>query len=180
MDKRSARKWAKALAPASPEESALVVNELRRWWAHEPATGVLVYLSMPGELALEALAETPPHTFFTTRTPPQGALTVHPFDAPRERHRYGFEQPRGDAEEADLEGIGIVLVPGLAFDGLGGRLGRGKGYYDRLLATLPGRSFVGVSLERFLLPEVPMEPHDLSMTHLATERGVRRVTPPPD
>lgn len=100
---------------------------------------------------------------------------MHPFDAPREPHRYGFEQPEEGAAQAELASIGIVLVPGLCFDRSGDRLGRGKGYYDRLLEHLPGRVLVAVTLERFLVDQVAVEAHDIKMTHLATELGVTRV-----
>lgn len=130
---------------------------------------------MNGEIASEDIAGRTPHRLYTTRTPARGPLTVHPLDAPRERHRYGFEQPVESSAEADLSDIGIVLVPGLAFDREGRRLGRGKGYYDRLLAQLPGRALVAITLERLLVKRVPTEPHDLPMTHLATEWGVTPV-----
>lgn len=170
--KQAVRAWARAQDPVTHAESAAVIAGLVRWLDTLEPSGVLTYLSMAGEVAAESIAGRTGHTLFTTRTPARGPLTVHPFDAPRERHRYGFEQPSRGAPRADLSAIGVVLVPGLAFDRAGRRLGRGKGYYDRLLAGLPGALRVGVTLERFLRDVVPTEPHDLAMTHLATERGV--------
>ena len=72
--------------------------------------------------------------------------------------------------------IEVALVPGLAFDPLGRRLGRGKGYYDRLLAGLPADApRVGVTLDRLMAETVPVDPHDVAMTHLVTENGVREI-----
>lgn len=152
-----------------------MVEALEQWLRVRPVSGVLVYLSMPGEIAAEDLAGRIPHPLFTTRTPNEGPLTVHRFDAPQERHRYGFLQPAWGAPEADPDDIGVVLVPGLAFGRDGSRLGRGKGYYDRLLSSLPGRAFVGVTLARSVLETVPVEAHDVPMTHLATEEGVVQI-----
>lgn len=178
MDKSGLRTWAKGLPPASEAESAAVTAALVEWLGLVEPTTVLVYLSMSGEIRVEAVV--PPclerHRFATTRTPSAGPLTIHPFDAPREHHRFGYEQPQADAPRIDRSRIGIVLVPGLVFDRSGNRLGWGKGYYDRLLAGLsPGVMRVAITLERRLVERVPAEVHDIVMTHLATERGVFRL-----
>ena len=112
-----------------------------------------------------------------TRTPDaaQGqtaGLSIHPADGPMERHRYGFVQPTAQAPRLAAEDIAAVLVPGLAFDRLGNRLGRGAGYYDRFLAGLrPGVPLVGVT-GGYIVAELPTEPHDMAMTHLAGAFGV--------
>jgi len=175
--KAGLRRRALELAPPSPEESELVVSGLAEWLRTVPATLVLVYLSMPGELPAERVVEATSdrHRFATTRTPPGGLLTVHPFDAPRERHRFGYEQPVPDAPVVDPAAVGVVLVPGLAFDRRGNRLGWGKGYYDQLLPTVPAAIKVGVTLERRLVDVIPVEPHDVPVGVLATELGVRSV-----
>jgi 5-formyltetrahydrofolate cyclo-ligase len=134
---------------------------------------VVGYLAMPGEVDLSTLFEAE-HLgpFAVTRTPDDGQdLTVHPLDSRRERHPYGFEQPVAGAPVVPGDEIAVVLVPGLAFDRLGGRLGRGKGYYDRFLAGLDGTLFVGIT-GGYIVAELPTEDHDVVMTHLAGEFGV--------
>jgi 5-formyltetrahydrofolate cyclo-ligase len=175
--KAGLRRRALELAPPTPEESELVVSGLAEWLRTLPATLVLVYLSMPGELPAERVVEATSdrHRFATTRTPPGGLLTIHPFDAPRERHRFGYEQPVPGAPVVDPAAVGVVLVPGLAFDRHGNRLGWGKGYYDQLLPTVPSAIKVGVTLERRLVDAIPVEPHDVPVGFLATELGVRSV-----
>ncbi|MCP5024709.1 MAG: 5-formyltetrahydrofolate cyclo-ligase [Actinomycetia bacterium] len=112
-----------------------------------------------------------------TRTPEKGGLTVHPAYSPREEHPYGFEQPAADSPVISVEEIAVVLVPGLAFDRHGIRLGRGAGYFDRFLADLPASShLVGVCAEARMVDRLPREPHDIPMTHLLTEAG---LIPPP-
>lgn len=67
-------------------------------------------------------------------------------------------------EATDLD---TVLVPGLAFDRFGGRVGFGGGWYDRLLAACrPSAHFCGLAFEWQLFPEVPTESHDIRMDFL--------------
>lgn len=138
------------------------------------ARRVLLYLPFRGEvspLGLRALL--PEAAFFLPRTSPQG-LTAHPFDAPRERHRYGFEQPAASSPRVDLASLDAVVVPGLAFDQAGYRLGYGGGYYDRFLARLPERVLrIGLVPEALLLERLPRDPWDVPVGFLATERGVQ-------
>ena len=132
---------------------------------------------MPGELDLDlVVSRVPEIEWLTTRTPSHGSLTVHSYHSETELHRYGFRQPVIDSPVVSPERIGIALVPGVMFDRQGGRLGRGKSYYDRLLAgTDPTAPRVGVTLERLLVEALPQEPHDIPMTHLITDRGVLEV-----
>ena len=134
---------------------------------------VVTYRSLPGEVDLDLLADEAPDRYALTRMPEEGELSLHPASSPTERHRYGFDQPTADAPEVADDDVAVVLVPGLAFDRHGGRLGRGLGHYDRLLARLgPATTRVGVTTESSVIEAVPVEPHDVVMTHLATELGV--------
>ena len=67
--------------------------------------------------------------------------------------------------------LDLMLVPGVAFDRKGGRIGYGKGFYDRLLArSRSGTPTVGLAFEAQLIPDVPMGPADYHLKHLVTER----------
>lgn len=68
-----------------------------------------------------------------------------------------------------------VLVPLLAFDGRGHRLGYGGGYYDRTLAALPKAFRLGVAYAAQQVPLVPAGPHDIPLHAIATEAGILRV-----
>lgn len=94
---------------------------------------------------------------------------------PLVRSRFGVGEPTGPPVQPpeDL----LVLVPGLAFDGRGRRVGYGKGYYDRLLASLPGALAVGLAFETQVVDEVPCGPADVAVDLLVTEAGVRRTAP---
>lgn len=80
---------------------------------------------------------------------------------------YGICHPKKDyIRPLALESIDLVIVPGLAFDRAGNRLGRGHGYYDRFLSRLPKDvPTVGLAFDFQMLDDFPpLEPHDLSVT----------------
>jgi len=80
---------------------------------------------------------------------------------------YGIPEPRPNAPKGDVKQLDFILVPGVAFTALGGRLGRGKGYYDRLLADAMGIK-CGVAFDWQLMPEFPLEPHDVRLDLMVT------------
>ena len=137
----------------------------------------MAYSALPGEPDLRPLlTRSDLARFALTRTPATGRdLTVHPAESDLERHRFGFDQPVADAEAIADSEVAMVLLPGLAFDLRGTRLGHGAGYYDRFLARLdPSILRIGVT-GGYLVSTLPREAHDVAMTHLATEIGVIAV-----
>lgn len=138
---------------------------------------ILFYRAMPSELALDRLADAVGwQRFAVTRTPPDGPLTLHPAIGAMEQHRYGFPHPTADAFKLQPRHISLALVPGVAFDRSGTRLGHGVGYYDELLAKLrEDCPRVGVAPRELVFDRLPVEPHDVAMTHLATQDGVVAV-----
>ena len=81
--------------------------------------------------------------------------------------RYGVPEPGTDCPVVPLNQLDLVLVPGVAFDLNGGRLGRGKGFYDRLLSSVRGAT-CGVAYDEQLVASVPVEPHDIRLNHILT------------
>jgi 5,10-methenyltetrahydrofolate synthetase len=81
---------------------------------------------------------------------------------------YGIQEPDPKTwKEAALEEVDVGLIPGLAFDHTGGRLGRGGGFYDRLLGDSRWRGIkTGVAWPWQLVLNVPKEPHDISMDYV--------------
>lgn len=75
---------------------------------------------------------------------------------------FGISEP-GGTNFTDYASIGFVAVPGMAFDKAGNRLGRGKGYYDRLLPKLPNAYKAGICFPYQLVEEVPTEVTDIKM-----------------
>jgi len=87
---------------------------------------------------------------------------------------YGIWEPDPAlAEPVDLARLQAVLVPGVAFDPRGGRMGYGAGYYDRFLAQISQPLLlIGCGFSCQVVERVPMEPHDLRMHVIATENGL--------
>lgn len=82
-----------------------------------------------------------------------------------------------DGPTADLDHLDAIVVPGVAFDAAGRRLGRGGGHYDRLLAELPETTVrIGACFEVQVTDEVPSDAHDRTVDLVVTEETVRRQT----
>jgi 5-formyltetrahydrofolate cyclo-ligase len=81
--------------------------------------------------------------------------------------QFGILEPASHCAIVPGSRLDLILVPGLGFDKNGGRLGRGKGYYDRLLQECSGLR-CGCAFEEQLIPQIPMESHDLPMHCLLT------------
>ncbi len=86
---------------------------------------------------------------------------------------FGISEPRASTPMADLADVRAVFVPGLAFDGAGGRLGYGGGYYDTLLPRIAGDCLViGVCFDEQVIGEVPRAPHDVLVDLVVTPSRV--------
>jgi 5-formyltetrahydrofolate cyclo-ligase len=86
---------------------------------------------------------------------------------------YGIPEPKSFCKEANVNGQNVLcLVPGLAFDRKGTRLGYGGGYYDRFLKCHPDICALGYCAERFIIEEVPREETDIGLWGLITEKTV--------
>ena len=86
----------------------------------------------------------------------------------------GILQPHATrCKPVPLDCIDIAIVPGIAMDEKGGRIGSGDGYYDRLIPDLPMTTRkVGLVFEGQLVPQVPMESHDKHVDIIITEKRV--------
>lgn len=91
----------------------------------------------------------------------------------------GVLEPGREAAVIESGEIDVVIVPGLAFDAAGGRLGRGKGFYDRFAAGLPPktppRTLIGVCLDEQVVDRVPLEDQDILMDYVVTDVRTMRV-----
>ena len=80
---------------------------------------------------------------------------------------FGALEPDAGSPAIPLNQLDLVLVPGIAFDLAGRRLGRGKGFYDRLLTEVSGHK-CGVAFDEQIVAEVPEEPHDVRVDSILT------------
>lgn len=146
-----------------------------------PQSGAVVagYWPMGTEIdirpLLKALAERG-HLLALPVTPGRGAaLAFHAWawEQPLARGPLGTSQPAsGRVVRPDW-----LLVPLLAFDRAGRRLGYGGGYYDRTLAALPGATAIGCAFAAQEVPEVPAGQDDIALPCIATEAGIIRCGP---
>jgi 5-formyltetrahydrofolate cyclo-ligase len=81
--------------------------------------------------------------------------------------QFGIREPTTHCVMSPIKPLDLILVPGVAFDLHGRRLGRGKGFYDRLLADMRGTT-CGVAFDEQIVAEIPVEPHDVHLDYLLT------------
>ncbi len=139
-----------------------------------PGAGLVAgFWPLPGEIDIRPLLRAlhgRGHALALPRTPPRGAPLSFHLWSPGEAllpGRFGTAHPAGAAVIP-----AVLLVPLLAFDGAGRRLGYGGGYYDRTLAALPGALAIGCAYAAQQVDCVPAGPHDIPLAAVVTERGV--------
>jgi len=81
--------------------------------------------------------------------------------------KFGIREPAANCPEVALNRLDLALVPGIAFDVSGGRLGRGKGFYDRLLPAVNGLK-CGVAFDEQIVDVVPVGPMDVRLNCILT------------
>ncbi len=86
---------------------------------------------------------------------------------------YGIQEPEAPTL-VPVEEIDLMIVPGVAFDPSGNRLGRGGGYYDRLLSRFAGNS-VAVAFDFQVFPRIPCDSHDIPVNAVVTEAKTIKV-----
>lgn len=146
-----------------------VFERLEKSAAFLMADKILMYHSLPDELpTIEFLNKWGSRKrFFLPRV--NGVnLEILPYDQSRlELGSFQIEEPQGD-ELTDPSELELVIVPAVAFDRRGNRLGRGKGFYDRFLQSTKATK-IGVGYDFQLFEELPAEEHDVPMDIIITQ-----------
>lgn len=182
MEKSEIRRKIKALRTMLSHEEKMsaadeVFSQLERSAAFLMAEHILMYHSLPDELSTHRFLSKWHHQkkFYLPRV--NGVnLDILPYEQTRlELGAFHIEEPTGD-ETIEPEVIDLIVVPAVAYDRQGNRLGRGKGFYDRLLATTRATK-VGVGYEFQLIDELPAEPHDVPMDIIITQQSYIVVKP---
>ncbi|MBN1811842.1 MAG: 5-formyltetrahydrofolate cyclo-ligase [Anaerolineae bacterium] len=142
------------------------------------APTILTYLAFHNEPDLSLLfALLPDVNWIAPRIDKDRRLMIHPYDpAQLVRHRFGMLEPAANLPVVDPATVDVVLVPGVAFDRRGGRLGFGGGYYDRFLSTTPALR-VGIAFDQCLVGELPCGEHDQRMDWVATPSEIIHCAP---
>ena len=167
---------AAALAARAGQDPALGVHLAGRClsgWRFQPRSVIAGFWPLAGEIDIRplllALAGRD-HPIVLPVTPVRGNPLSFQRWRPGDvltRERFGTVRPVGEPMVPDL-----LLVPLLAFDGRGRRLGYGGGFYDRTLAGLPGRVSIGCAFAAQRVDCVAAEAHDIPLQAVATERGL--------
>ena len=175
-DKGSLRiHYLKLLKEQNKEErsrkSRLIAEQLWKLPAIQKARGILFYASMPGEV--ETLAMIEKAFFYGKRVAlpiveqNQRKLIPTLISSMEDVHKkkHGISEPHFDPDKTiAVKDIDAVIVPGVAFDKQYNRLGRGAGYYDRFLSTLPKHvATVGLAFDFQLTESLPVEAHDMRL-----------------
>lgn len=160
-------------------QAEAVTARIRAWPVYRKARTVMAYASLPGELATPALLDAilaDGKRLALGRCGAAGWLDAVAVADWRglQPARYGIVAPGQEEPAIDPGEIDLVLVPGIAFDRQGGRLGQGKGYYDRFLVRTDAIR-AGVALIEQIIPAVPGEAHDVRMDYLITEREIAQT-----
>jgi 5-formyltetrahydrofolate cyclo-ligase len=138
------------------------------------ASTVLFFAPLPDELDVWPLLElsmalgvTCALPFFDAAKKTYGARILNHLATDIVAGKFGVREPAATCAEIAFDKFDLVLVPGMAFDLSGNRLGRGKGFYDRLLAEASGVK-CGVGYDFQLLEKIPAEAHDAKVDFIFT------------
>jgi 5-formyltetrahydrofolate cyclo-ligase len=183
--RKTMKKWLAALPPEQfTVEGGQAAERLANTGAWQRFRKVLLYCSMPGEIAMRPLIDLAfrdgKETYFPkTEGESQRFFRIDSADGPWTVGAFGITEPAdcgGDrlvrAGADDPEPV-LVITPGLAFDREGRRMGRGRGYYDKFFAFLDGASYysVGFCLTSQVIAEVPADNWDKKLDALCTAGG---------
>jgi 5-formyltetrahydrofolate cyclo-ligase len=156
------------------EHSRLAVVRLLSQETFRQAQIILAFMPLPDELdifpALEwawAAGKTVAIPRYDPATGAYCAAQADPSIQRQARGPFGVLEPPASAPVIPLNLLDFVLVPGVAFDRGGRRLGRGRGFYDRLLAGVCAPK-CGVALDEQITDGIPAEPHDIAMNFILT------------
>jgi 5-formyltetrahydrofolate cyclo-ligase len=177
--RRATRAARDGLLPEERRRAAeAVVDRLRRLPELRRARVVALYAAHGSELDLSALTAVLRERDVTTALPrvegDELRIVATTAGTPLAIGYRGVREPEGRA--VDLGAVDAIVLPGLAFDPVGGRLGQGGGHYDRLLSVSPESAVrIGVGYACQLVPRVPREPHDAPVDLVVTDRATFRT-----
>ena len=156
-----------------------IMREISKLASYRRARTVLAYAGFGGELQTEDFLRRTLDLRKTLLLPRVNRETksldiyeVKDLERDLESGTWGIREPNpGICSPADIRAVDFVLVPGVAFDSRGGRLGYGAGFYDRLLANRPSQAWlVAGAFEIQMIEHVPMQERDVPVDVIVTEQ----------
>ena len=170
----------RAAAPAQREIWNRRIAELFAGWPiYQQCRSVMFYVATADETATAGLIEDALHRGKQVYAPllgtQYGEMSAAAIKRPQDLvvGKYGLKMPPPDsATLAAGESIDLIVVPGVAFDRTGNRLGMGAGYYDRFFSRTRHSVRLGLAWDCQVVALAPREPHDVRMHYLLTEAGL--------
>lgn len=141
--------------------------------AYQQAQTVLFFVSTPNEIQTEAILQqawSDGKRVVVPRCAKQGQMAGYLISSMQdlEKGKYDILEPKQDCILIEKEQIDFAVIPCMAADASGNRLGHGGGYYDRYLSDTVFPT-AAICYTRFLLPHIPTEAHDQKMRFIITE-----------
>lgn len=174
------------LAKLSPSERTAAATRLIAHLQTDPAIAtartILAYGALPSEISLDPFITAALSAGKRIAIPliDWGTKSMDPVEITNladdlETGRYDIRVPRAGLTRVQPDQIEVILLPGLAFDRAGNRLGRGAGFYDRFISALHQGghrpTLIGVCHDAQIVDRVPTEPHDHRVDRVITEQG---------
>lgn len=182
MDKKQLRKELKALRnsfsqDSIAESSRLTAEHILKSDLYRQAKCIMGYLAFGKELSVDAVLQQAladcktvcvPYIVSDTEFVPVQITDFDDFVM----DRYQIRSVKNADRKIAAAEIDMVLVPGVAFDFSGGRMGMGAGYYDRFLVSVPQAKLMGIAYSSMIQPELPCTEYDIPVTYIANEKGI--------
>lgn len=149
-------------------DSEAVRNAVADWIRRHPQVHTIAtFAALPDEVDLTELVTLfPEKRWLFPRVDGEGVCFRASTDPTKDlvRGTFGILEPHADSPIVPIDEIDAFLCPGMAFDRQGGRLGRGKGFYDRLLSQArTDAKKIGIAFPSQIIPNTHCEPHDILM-----------------
>lgn len=177
MDKQELRKQIRAAKKAVPysekcNRSIPIMNKVEQLLQFQQAHTILLYWSMEDEVQTHDFV----NRWYKEKTillpcVDGDDLRLRQYTGPEclvSGEQFGIGEPTGP-EYTELEKVEMIIVPGVAFDTHNNRMGRGRGFYDRLLKSTPNAFKVGVAFGFQMVELVPTEAFDVPMNAVLSE-----------
>ena len=188
MTKGEFRKQVKNLLNSSkelfPQASEKICSQLLTSDLYKSSSTILSYMALDDEVNLSMLMEQAlkdgKKVYIPRIIPASSQMDFYEKTALSDVNIYGIQEPEKNAGKFEIKKYDdeiLILTPGRAFSKNGGRLGRGKGYYDTYLARLKEKNagnlkVIGIAFDLQVFNELPLEKHDEKMDCLVTEKGI--------
>lgn len=157
------------------EKSALIRQKLEALAEFQAAKNLLIYVSKNDEVETHELIKDCLNSGKKVYAPKieNDKLTIYEIADWHQLKPGTFDilEPYTDSIEAHPEKADLILIPGVAFDKYGHRLGYGKGFYDRLLKNTKAHK-IGLAFEEQIVEKIPAEEHDVALDLIITDQSI--------